>query len=119
MVEDVGEEGGGLRVDIQGEMVAVGGDIGEAEADDGAGEVVVLGRDGGVAVKGVEGEDGVGHGEDTGELHLQVVVRTGEPGEEGVPPGALGRRTLATNGTQEITEITEMGNRRRFRMRVA
>ena len=75
-------------------MVAVGGDVGEAEADDGAGEVVVLGRDSGVAVKGVEGEDRVGHGKDTRELHLQVVVRTGEPGEERVPPRAVGRGVL-------------------------
>ena len=87
-------EGGGLGVDIQGEVLAVGGDVGEAEADDGAGEVVVLGGDGGIAVKGVEGEDGVGHGEHTGELHLQVVVRTGEPGEERIPPRAVGRGVL-------------------------
>ena len=104
-VEDVDLEGGGLRVDIQGEVVAVGGDIGEAEADDGAREVVVLGRDGGIAIQRVEGEDGVRHGKDTRELQLQVVVRTGEPGEEGVPPRAVGRGGLL--GRQDSDALLE------------
>ena len=49
-VEDIELEGGGFGVDIQGEVLTVGGGIGEMEMDGGAREVVFCGCDGIVAV---------------------------------------------------------------------
>ena len=85
-VEDINEEGGRFRIDIQGEVLTVGGDIGELEVDSGTREVVFTGCDGLVTIQGVEREDRIGHRENTGELQFQVVIGTGEPREERVPP---------------------------------